>query len=338
MKTATLVGTLMVLLVGFALAVGPFLSRKGFFFGWTVPPGFVDSAPGRRIRRIYVSAIAAATALSALIMLVEVKMGSAGLILMLVTQALALGWARHRVKAYRVEPELRRSASLLARESRLPGGWLAWLAPLTMPLISMTLAWRNWVTIPDRVPIHWNAAGQADRWVSKTWWGVNATSLIGLSAGLALVMMAWHLAHSRRTSPSGEAAASETSRQYFSMLMLLGILYLLNTLFLVTNLQLLKVVPQFPPLLMLTVLAGTFVVMLGLIWRYAQRRREFEAAGDGTPDDCWHLGLFYANSRDPAVLVEQRVGFGYTLNFGRPMAWVILALAVLPGVAMSFLR
>lgn len=48
--------------------------------------------------------------------------------------------------------------------------------------------------------------------------------------------------------------------------------------------------------------------------------------GDRTPDECWKGGMFYVNRDDPALMVEKRFGIGYTLNFGRPAAWVLTAL------------
>jgi hypothetical protein len=56
--------------------------------------------------------------------------------------------------------------------------------------------------------------------------------------------------------------------------------------------------------------------------------------GDRTPDELWLWGMFYHNPDDPVLFVEARVGPGYTVNFGRPSAWVMLAgfliLLVLP--------
>jgi uncharacterized membrane protein len=265
-------------------------------------------------------------------------MSGIGLVLMLITQVAALAWARHRVEPHRIEPEQVREASLIARQTELPGGWIAWLVPLAMPLIAMVLTSYVWETVPARVPTHYGLSGQPDRWVSKSWWSVNAMPLIGLSVSLSLILMAYQMKRSRRISASGEAAVSETSRQYFALMTLLGSLYFLNILFFVLTLQLVKLVPGMAPLLMMGVLSAAFVLMLVLCWRYAQRRREIEPAIDNTPDECWHLGLIYANRKDPAILVEQRLGFGYTLNFGRPAAWAIMALALAPGLFMSFLK
>jgi uncharacterized membrane protein len=41
-------------------------------------------------------------------------------------------------------------------------------------------------------------------------------------------------------------------------------------------------------------------------------------------DRYWKLGQFYFNPDDPALFLEKRFGIGWTLNFARPLAWVIL--------------
>ena len=43
------------------------------------------------------------------------------------------------------------------------------------------------------------------------------------------------------------------------------------------------------------------------------------------PDDGWK-GIFYSNPDDPALFIPKRFGIGYTLNFGNPWSWVLLAL------------
>ncbi|MDE2052096.1 MAG: hypothetical protein KGJ72_13870, partial [Gammaproteobacteria bacterium] len=57
--------------------------------------------------------------------------------------------------------------------------------------------------------------------------------------------------------------------------------------------------------------------------------------GDRTEDRFWKLGVFYFNRSDPSVMVERRFGFGYTVNFARPVAWVIILLPVLALIAVS---
>jgi len=41
-------------------------------------------------------------------------------------------------------------------------------------------------------------------------------------------------------------------------------------------------------------------------WVSRAREKAAEAPGDGTPDSCWKLGLFYYNPDDSALFVEKR--------------------------------
>jgi uncharacterized membrane protein len=54
-----------------------------------------------------------------------------------------------------------------------------------------------------------------------------------------------------------------------------------------------------------------------------------EPVGDRTPDRYWKMGVFYFNRDDAAIFVEKRFGLGYSLNFARPMEWIIVALILL---------
>jgi uncharacterized membrane protein len=54
--------------------------------------------------------------------------------------------------------------------------------------------------------------------------------------------------------------------------------------------------------------------------------------GERPPDEAYK-GVFYSNSDDRALLVPKRFGIGYTLNFGNPWAWVVLALILLVAAA-----
>lgn len=55
-------------------------------------------------------------------------------------------------------------------------------------------------------------------------------------------------------------------------------------------------------------------------------RRPGAAHGEVTPDACWHGGIIYYNPRDPALVVEKRIGVGWTFNLAHPLAWAIVAI------------
>jgi len=45
-------------------------------------------------------------------------------------------------------------------------------------------------------------------------------------------------------------------------------------------------------------------------------------------DDCWKFGLFYFNPRDGAWVVPARLGAGIALNFGQPLAWILILISI----------
>jgi uncharacterized membrane protein len=78
-----------------------------------------------------------------------------------------------------------------------------------------------------------------------------------------------------------------------------------------------------------------FVVLAVLMFRVGQggsRLRDEPALGTASStvnvnvddDRHWKLGQFYFNPADPAVFVEKRFGIGYTCNYARPLAWVLV--------------
>src|SRR5438105_74751 len=74
-----------------------------------------------------------------------------------------------------------------------------------------------------------------------------------------------------------------------------------------------------------TVITATGVLLSIIVGLRAQRRlgrpeaRAFVA-------EHWRFGQLYSNAADPALFVPTRTGSRWTLNFGRPVAVVLLGL------------
>ncbi|WP_370106573.1 DUF5808 domain-containing protein [Streptacidiphilus sp. BW17] len=49
-------------------------------------------------------------------------------------------------------------------------------------------------------------------------------------------------------------------------------------------------------------------------------------------DRYWKLGQFCVNRDDRRILVPKRIGFGRTLNFAHPVAWLMFAAPILIAV------
>lgn len=86
-------------------------------------------------------------------------------------------------------------------------------------------------------------------------------------------------------------------------------------------------VPNWVPAVLVVLVAAGVVAALDLGRRGRQGPR---------PDDAhWFGGVFYVNRADRRIVVPKRYGLGYgrTLNFGHPVAWLVVAVPLLIAIA-----
>jgi uncharacterized membrane protein len=85
----------------------------------------------------------------------------------------------------------------------------------------------------------------------------------------------------------------------------------------------------------LTDFAVAAFVLTMLFWL---RRNRAHGSGDPMSDQCWKWGWFYYNPSDPALVVPQRSGFGFSFNYGRQVVCVVGSLifaAVILGLILA---
>ena len=76
-------------------------------------------------------------------------------------------------------------------------------------------------------------------------------------------------------------------------------------------------------LLSIALVPVLLIAALSVFTRLLSRRNNKAA-----PDEGWK-GAFYSNPNNSALFVPKRFGIGYTLNFGNPWSWLIIALLML---------
>lgn len=85
------------------------------------------------------------------------------------------------------------------------------------------------------------------------------------------------------------------------------------------------------------VIAGVVAVLGTTLWNQARATGFVPPPVELGADDRWRWGLFYLDRDDPALFVQSRCGAGYTLNYGRVMAWPISLATLAYFVVMLFM-
>jgi uncharacterized membrane protein len=308
----------------------PQFTRPDVFFGVTVAPAFRTTDAGRRILRDYRIALWCSAIAAGVTLWVLHRAGVAYLIYFVGAGGAQV--ASHRRALIHATPRSTAiEVDLSAPKERLPGGLFVALLPFAalIGLGSWALTHRD--RLPDRLAVHWGFYGP-NRWVITS-----PRAIVGLLVQhafvcLVLTALALGVLHwSRRISVSGPSAAAERQFRRRTILLMLTVEYFT---ILPPALSLLQA-PALAMKLWSVALLVTVLAFILSLMRAGQGGARLttvggQPIGDRTADARWFGGLIYFNPTDPALLVEKRMGIGWTLNFGNPWAWAPLtAMAVL---------
>ena len=177
---------------------------------------------------------------------------------------------------------------------------------LVLPAVGLVL-FADW--FPSPMPVHWDLAGHPNGYFPRT---PLAMAFPLLLFGGILLLLDGIVAGGARTGPP---EMTEAVRR-----MLAPIRWLLAATAFPTAFA-----PIWGPTPVL-VAAGAMVVLV--LVQIARAPRMAPASGDG-----WR-GLLYVNPADPRLVVPKRLGIGWTFNFAKPIAWVILTVLLLGPLAL----
>ncbi|TAM68333.1 MAG: DUF1648 domain-containing protein [Microbacteriaceae bacterium] len=249
---------------------------------------------------------------------------------------------------------VRLRAEITAHASPRPSPWWAVVSVLLL-LATVVVGVAVYPTLPETLPVHWNAAGEIDGYAAKSIWPVFGPLLIGLG----LVALLFATSYLGRLT-TGRSAASDTLEQAAHradvqrrlLVSLIGQLGLVVTLMICA----LTVTGWFAPksnvpfvvfpVALIVLIAAMLTVFVVRYSRSIARSQVAATAGNaatGTnladrtaraadaPDDdrYWKGGLIYVNRNDPAVFVPKRFGVGWTVNLGSAGGFAIALLLVL---------
>ena len=324
-------------LVTWAFWMLPQWTRPGIYFGVTVAPEFRKTPEAERLLRRYrIEAMIHVAIAFAMILASALPkyqfFAFIGAIWLAVGPLTAFVEAHKRVQRHAVRAATVREAVLEPRSTRPPGGWVAQVGPFAILLGVAVFLHFHWDEIPARFPVHWGIDGHPNGWSSRTPAGVYAPLLLGFVISFCMWLMANTLLRSARiTDHTRPLLVLHDFAHRIGLFLLLLEFYLAVVFSCVGLLPLTGTMAL--SIVTILMLPAVFVLIVWLNKGRVHIERSNgtipQAAGDGTPDECWKFGMLYFNPDDAALWVEKRVGIGYTMNFAHISAWVIMALILL---------
>lgn len=327
----------------------PRLTRPDLYFAVTVAPGFRASTEGRRVLRRYRQGVLGVSVVTLVLLGVLVRTPAFPLVPLVILLQLGAYFAcfyraRRRVLPYAVAPTTIREAQVMTRvRRRIPGGWAIASGPFALLFACASYLGLHWQQIPTHWVVHWGANGQPDRWAARSFEGVFLPLLDAAATLAVLTFLLYGIAHwLRPIHAAGRPATRESRFRRTMSTMLLALEYFLASL--LSWVALRPLLPhayqRLPSVIVLLPVLIIVVNVAVLMWLGQGGSRvslpdgpqpdSAKPVGDRTEDRFWKLGVFYFNRDDPSVMVERRFGLGYTMNFARPVAWLVLLLILVP--------
>jgi uncharacterized membrane protein len=257
---------------------------------------------------------------------------------------LVYGLYARQVQPFAVAGGATRFASSV-RTRRLADFTLPWVEACVVlfTLGSLAVLAHFYPRLPEMLPTHWNAAGEADRWSRKALPAVFFLPALGVYLQAVFFVLKRDLVQAKMTLPATNTEEYLRGKESFltaNMRLIDLVRAVIAALFLAISwLTVCTALPEFKrfePLAHAAVLASVGLMLAGtgyFLWRMVAINNELgELTGEEyvqrpTEEEHWrHGGLTYHNPEDPALVVEKLTGVGYTLNLAHRAVWYRLAL------------
>ena len=221
-----------------------------------------------------------------------------------------------------------------------------YLILLIIPLIISILTLINYNSIPQLIPVHYNVSGVVDKVVEK---GTIAAymNLAGIPFMLVL-MIFFFMFINNITVKSKSDLFSGKIKETIEKKLLFKKYVSIFTWILALETLIIMAIPQICIIFNLSIeimtipmiiLFISIVIFLVMSYYLGQGGRNIKTNEEGEEnyrddDDKYILGALYYNKKDPALMVEKRIGVGWTVNLAHPLGKIVMILPFIIIVGM----
>lgn len=344
--------------VGILMAITPYLMPKRECFTITIPDSAARDPYLLRLKRTYCSLVLGATALlTALASGMLLSNFEQGFVTCIIVATLVLtigGYVlmlifRRKVQHYKKEQgwqaSTQQNASFAGEEPAPKPLSLKWdLLFLPALVITAAMAIVGYPTMPDVVPLQIDFSGEVTTTAEKTPLIAAFPLIVVLFVCLCMVFSHWTIVRSKRdidaTRPALSAwAYGSFARAQSILLVTIGtLLSFLGPMIELTFIGAIRIQDMLAPVLILVMIIMIASIAVSVVYGQNGSRllARMKDPTTMTKDDdrYWKLGIFYWNPNDASLFLPERFGIGWTVNFARPLVWVIIIAFIL--VTMGF--
>ena len=359
-----------VFLSGAILAATPWFMKKNECFAVTIPESAQADVRFLAFRKRYAAAVLAVTLICAVALgvvsnVVLGKMSSAAdaaslnailvaaivataTIPLIASFALMLHY-RKKVKAIKREEgwkaERDEAVALIGFEEAPAPPSLAWnVVYVPIVLITLALGLALYPSTPDLVPTHIDFAGNVNQWTPKGPALIAFPLLVEVFMAACFIFSHWMTIRSKKDVDPARPAISAYAYGAFAraecILLLVSGSVLTAVLGIVMILMMTETLSMLVTIALIIVATLVFVgAMIAFSVVYGQsgsrlvKRLEENGGIIADNDEHWKAGIFYWNKDDASLILPKRFGIGWTMNWARPAAWLIVGGFTLASIA-----
>ncbi|MGX9132890.1 DUF1648 domain-containing protein [Rummeliibacillus sp. JY-2-4R] len=359
------ISIIMLVFTGLVQIFIPYMVKKTVVFGVSIPATFINHIMVKRVKRIYSMALASIWIVMFIGYIVwcllipsnddlQVIVGTSLLFLLIIMSMLFYAYFHRKLQLEKQQQQwgidLKEvklvDTSLRGKDEMLPLAY--YIGLVVIPLILIIYTYSQYPLLPEQIPTHWGANGEPNAFTEK-----NPFTAISLPL-MMLVLQIMFAAMSQGTKISGikisvintkESTRKQIEkRKYTSWFMFLTAL-LITMLFSLLQLTTIhhNVIGQG---IMLTIFIIFMVVILvgSIIFSIKvsslEKKNKYlnypNGVMDVDEDRYWKGGLLYFNKDDSSLFVEKRFGIGWTINFARPMSYLLVFVPLIIILFIAF--
>ncbi len=359
-----------IFLSGALLAATPWFMKKGECFAVTIPESAQADERFLAFRKRYAAAVLAVTlicavALGAVSNVALGEMGSAAdsdslnailaaAIVAAATIPLVASFAlmlhyRKRVEAIKREEgwkaERDEAVALIGFEEAPVPPSLAWnVVYVPIVLITLAIGLALYPSTPDLVPTHFDFAGNVNQWTPKGPALIVFPLLFEVFMAVCFIFSHWMTIRSKKDIDPARPAISAYAYGAFAraecILLLVGgsvLTAVLGIVMILMMAEILSMLVTIALIIVATLILVGATIAISVVYGQSGSRlvKRLEENGDiiTDNDEHWKAGVFYWNKDDASLILPKRFGVGWTMNWARPAAWLIVGGFTLVSIA-----